>query len=114
MRILLLSKIVEPSIDSFFLSFVIFSFFPCSHSRSSACMFLQYRFRTITSSFYRGADLVIGVFDLCNSESFFSLEGWVQDARHYVNENVPILIVGNKVDLSAKRVVDEKTARVRI
>ena len=37
----------------------------------------QERFRTITNAYYRGADGIILVFDLCKRSSFLSLKDWL-------------------------------------
>ncbi|KAM9970819.1 hypothetical protein ACTFIR_002683 [Dictyostelium discoideum] len=50
--------------------------------------------------FYRGADCCFLCFDLNNLTSFENLEKWLNDfllSTNYVN--VPIIILGNKIDL---------------
>lgn len=71
----------------------------------------QERFRTITSSYYRGAHGIIVVFDVTDQESFNNVKQWLNEIDRYANENVNKLLVGNKVDLAAKRVVDFNTAK---
>nr|KAF6308370.1 RAB1A, member RAS oncogene family [Myotis myotis] len=56
----------------------------------------QERFRTITSSYYRGAHGIIVVYDVTD---------------RYASENVNKLLVGNKCDLTTKKVVDYTTAK---
>ena len=45
-----------------------------------------------------GADAVYIVFDVCNGASFVDLEGRVAEARQYTCPDIPILLVGNKID----------------
>ncbi|MGH0142203.1 UNVERIFIED_CONTAM: hypothetical protein FKN15_077839 [Acipenser sinensis] len=60
----------------------------------------QERFRTITSSYYRGAHGIIVVYDVTD-----------QEIDRYASENVNKLLVGNKCDLTTKKVVDYTTAK---
>ncbi|XP_039005537.1 ras-related protein RABD2a-like isoform X2 [Hibiscus syriacus] len=55
----------------------------------------QERFRTITSSYYRGAHGII----------------WQSEIDRYASDNVNKLLVGNKSDLTANRVVSFETAK---
>jgi len=76
----------------------------------------QESFRSITRSYYRGAEGALLVFDVTHRSSFAALPEWLEDLRQYCEENVQILVVGNKVDLdatdsSAKREVSSEEAR---
>jgi len=71
----------------------------------------QERFRTITSSYYRGAHGIIVVYDITDQVSFNNVKQWLQEIDRYACENVNKLLVGNKSDLTNKRVVDHNTSK---
>lgn len=56
------------------------------------------RFKSITSSYYRGADCAIVVFDLTNQGSFDDLSFWFGEVNNYTS-NILFYLVGNKQDL---------------
>lgn len=70
----------------------------------------QERFRAITSSYYRGADGVIVVYDCTNQLSFLSVEKWLEETDRHTGGNIEKLIVGNKCDLSVRKAVDYTAA----
>jgi small GTP-binding protein len=69
----------------------------------------QERFRSITSSYYRGAHGVLLVYDVTNEKSFENVATWYRDIKASAQDSLSIILVGNKSDLEAKRVVS--TAR---
>ena len=48
---------------------------------------------------YRGATGGVLVFSLCDKNSFFSAEKWLDDLKSYTTPGIPIFLVGNKSDL---------------
>ncbi len=75
----------------------------------------QERFRAITASYYRVADAAMIVYDITKRSSFESLSFWLRDLWSYrsdpKNPHVPVLLVGNKSDLSEERVVEIEEAQ---
>ena len=63
------------------------------------------RFRTITTSYYRGAHGIATVFDLSDRESFEHVEKWLEEINQYAKENVMRFLIGNKSDLVDERKV---------
>ncbi|KAJ0173782.1 hypothetical protein K1T71_010931 [Dendrolimus kikuchii] len=71
----------------------------------------QERFRTITSSYYRGAHGIIIVYDCTDQDSFSNVKQWLEEIDRYACDNVNKLLVGNKSDLTTKKVVNYATAK---
>ena len=59
----------------------------------------QDRFRTITSSYYRGAHGIIVVYDIADYSSYCNVQQWIQEIGRYASDDVNKFIVGNKSDL---------------
>ena len=49
---------------------------------------------------------------MTDQESFNNIKQWLQEIDRYASETVNKLLVGNKCDLTAKKVVDYSTAKV--
>ena len=67
------------------------------------------KYRSITTSYYRGAHCAFIVFDLTSKESFDALPTWIENYYKYCNQEFDknVVIIGNKSDLKDKRVVTE-------
>ncbi|KAK8813258.1 hypothetical protein WA158_002850 [Blastocystis sp. Blastoise] len=72
----------------------------------------QERFRTIISSYYRGADCVIFVYDITNADSFEHVADWYKEVTSYVSENTLFAIIGNKNDLANQKEIAEETEEI--
>ena len=66
------------------------------------------RFRSITKSYYSGADGIVFVFDLGNPKSFKTLKTWIEGAKDNVKPNIEFVLAANKSDLKDKRVVQKE------
>ncbi|CAF0939104.1 unnamed protein product [Rotaria sordida] len=71
----------------------------------------QERFRSITHTYYRGAHGIIIVFDVTDAESFDHLHRWLNEIDLHADNNVKKLLVGNKSDLTSKRMIDYDKAK---
>ena len=63
------------------------------------------KLRAILQSYYKGAAVVVIVFDITNEESFKKVPEIVSSAREMADEGTRFILVGNKLDLSEERVV---------
>ena len=66
----------------------------------------QERFRTIVSSYYRGAHGIMVVFDITNKESFENIRMWYEEIKKHASGSVKKILIGNKSDFETKRQVE--------
>jgi len=70
------------------------------------------RFRTITSSYYRGSHGILVVFDLTNRNSYMNVKYWLKEVMRYCDKSkVTIRLIGNKADLLQLRVISYEEAK---
>lgn len=58
----------------------------------------QERFRTLSTSFYRGAHGVILVYDISSRASFLTMDRWFEEAENNTVPDVALYLVGTKLD----------------
>ncbi|TKR69954.1 hypothetical protein L596_022037 [Steinernema carpocapsae] len=69
----------------------------------------QERFRTLTPSYYRGAQGVICVYDVSSRPSFDRLEHWMTEVDTYITKNDAVkMLVANKIDKTNRAVSREE------
>lgn len=71
----------------------------------------QERYRAITSAYYRGAVGCLLVYDIAKTISFESVERWLKELRDHTNNEINIILVGNKSDLRHLRAVQTEDAK---
>ncbi|KAI8604275.1 ras-related protein rab-2A [Dissophora ornata] len=71
----------------------------------------QERFRAITPQFFRRAAGILLVYDVTRPETFTNLTPWLSKIRTYAGANVTIMVVGNKKDREAERMVSYEKGR---
>jgi len=69
----------------------------------------QERFRALGKSYFRGAAIVLLVFDVTNQASFDNLPSWLGDLKTSA-PSASVYLIGNKIDCSP-RVVESSTAQ---
>jgi small GTP-binding protein len=70
----------------------------------------QERYRAITRSLYRDSHVVVLVYDVSSPLSFDALQSWFTEIEDYAPANVPVVIVGNKLDLGQTVPFDDALA----
>ncbi|KAL4585664.1 hypothetical protein LXL04_010287 [Taraxacum kok-saghyz] len=71
----------------------------------------QERYRAITSAYYRGAVGALIVYDITRHVTFENVERWLKELRDHTDQNIVIMLVGNKSDLRHLRAVQMDDAK---
>jgi len=73
----------------------------------------QERFQGLGTSFYRGSDGAIFVFDVTRKSTFDELGAWKKSFLIQINQEnnseFPMLVMGNKIDVETEREVSKKS-----
>uniref|UniRef100_A0AAR2LBQ6 EF-hand domain-containing protein n=1 Tax=Pygocentrus nattereri TaxID=42514 RepID=A0AAR2LBQ6_PYGNA len=69
----------------------------------------QERFRSIAKSYFRRADGVLLLYDVTCEKSFLNVREWVDIIEDVSQDDVPIMLVGNKTDLRQQALQDGVT-----
>ena len=67
----------------------------------------QERFRTITKTYYKGANGIILTYDVTDENSFKNIRAWVKQIEQNAQSSVCIVLVGNKSDREDRKVTLE-------
>ncbi|XP_031468628.1 ras-related protein Rab-10-like isoform X2 [Phasianus colchicus] len=65
----------------------------------------QERFHTLSTSYFRGAQGFVLVYDITNLDSFQGVTSWMKDIHEKAGDEVDIILLGNKCDKESERVV---------
>lgn len=71
----------------------------------------QERFRTITTAYYRGAMGILLVYDVTDEQSFNNIRNWIRNIEQHAADNVDKILIGNKCDMIADKIVKEDRGR---
>ncbi|MBA0615607.1 hypothetical protein Godav_015729 [Gossypium davidsonii] len=71
----------------------------------------QERYRAVTSAYYRGAVGAMLVYDMTKRQSFDNMARWLEELRGHADQNLVIMLVGNKCDLGSLRAVPTEDAQ---
>ncbi|XP_050391335.1 ras-related protein Rab-37 isoform X3 [Patella vulgata] len=63
----------------------------------------QERFRSITHAYYRDAHALLLLYDVTNKNSFDNIRAWLAEINEYAQEDVVIMLLGNKCDVAGER-----------
>ena len=74
----------------------------------------QETYKSITRSYFRGASGALLVFDITRRSTFASVTSWLQDLRQIAEDDIVVILVGNKSDLApASTISDASDAKNR-
>ena len=65
----------------------------------------QERYKSITSAYYKGAKGAFVVYDITKEKTFKNIDKWILDLKANGNEDILIILIGNKLDLEKSREV---------
>lgn len=65
----------------------------------------QETYKAVTRSYFRGASGALLVFDITRRQTFNSVTTWLNDLRQIAEENIVVILVGNKSDLATASTV---------
>lgn len=65
----------------------------------------QERFRSITHAYYRDAHALFLLYDVTNKLSFDNISAWLAEINEYAQDDVVIMLIGNKLDMVSERAV---------
>lgn len=68
----------------------------------------QERFRSVSKAYFRNAVGAIIVYAINNSNSFYDLEGWINELYQLSVPNAVVLLVGNKCDLQDREISESE------
>ncbi|KAK1766899.1 putative ras [Phialemonium atrogriseum] len=68
----------------------------------------QERFRSLIPSYIRDSSVAVVVYDVSNAKSFQNTRKWIDDVRAERGNDVIIVLVGNKTDLSKREVTTQQ------
>ncbi|XP_076945311.1 ras-related protein RGP1-like [Bidens hawaiensis] len=71
----------------------------------------QERYRAVTSAYYRGAVGAMLVYDITKRQSFDHIARWLDELRGHSDNNIVIMLIGNKSDLDSTREVTTVDAK---
>ena len=72
--------------------------------------YFSIRFRSITRNYYQGAHAIIVMYDITSQSSFHDVREWVESVKETVGLSLPILLLGNKLDVTHDREVQKSIA----
>ena len=68
----------------------------------------QPQFHKLRTIYFKGSNGALGVFDLSSSQTLLKIPGWISSIKKSVKRSIPMILLGNKVDL--EREIDREEA----
>eukprot|EP01096_Ripella_sp_DP13-Kostka_P017813 TRINITY_DN930_c0_g1_i4.p1 TRINITY_DN930_c0_g1~~TRINITY_DN930_c0_g1_i4.p1 ORF type:complete len:227 (-),score=74.73 TRINITY_DN930_c0_g1_i4:381-1025(-) len=64
----------------------------------------QERYKAVTPNVFRSAHGILVVYDVTSKPSFSNVKTWMEMIERHANENITVVLVGNKSDLGERQV----------
>lgn len=71
----------------------------------------QEKFKNISSTFYKGAMIIILAYAIDHAPSFANVENWIKQIHEHTSSEVAMFLVGNKADMRDERKVTAESGR---
>ncbi len=71
----------------------------------------QERYKSITNAYYKGAKGALVVFDITRRDTFNNVDRWIGELKSNAENDVSIILIGNKTDLEDQRQVSLEEAK---
>ncbi|XP_039595466.1 ras-related protein Rab-37-like isoform X1 [Polypterus senegalus] len=68
----------------------------------------QERFRSVTHAYYRDAQALLLLYDITSKTSFDNIRAWLTEIHEYAQQDVVIMLLGNKSDMCSERVIKQE------
>ncbi len=68
----------------------------------------QERFKSLSTNYIKKANGILLVYDITEKNSFNNISKWMEDIDDEVGNKLPIILVGNKMDLKEERAVSKE------
>ncbi|XP_032900278.1 ras-related protein Rab-37-like isoform X1 [Amblyraja radiata] len=65
----------------------------------------QERFRSVTHAYYRDAQALLLLYDITSKSSFDNITAWLTEVHEYAQQDVVIMLLGNKADITGERAI---------
>ncbi|UJR15742.1 hypothetical protein I4U23_002677 [Adineta vaga] len=72
----------------------------------------QERYRSVTHSYYRDAHALLLLYDITSYSSFENISSWLSEIKEFTQNDIIIMLIGNKVDKSQRVVSREAGERL--
>ena len=70
----------------------------------------QEKYKSVSSIYYKGAKGALLVYDISRKETFNNINRWINEIKNNSDENINILLIGNKCDLEEARQISQEEA----
>lgn len=60
----------------------------------------QEQYKSLTKNFYKKCNGIIIVYDVTDIDSFENVREWFKNGKEFSDENIKMILVGNKIDLA--------------